>query len=187
MKKKLYINILKNQIVIKTTIKSQIKIKCVEEIDLSHNDLDDTYIHVIIEFILTPGVKKINISHNKITPSVLKPLINCLKNVKNLEFFDISYNPFNTDPACCILLCQAIKGCEKLNHLGVNDHSRESALRLVSTRPTITSLNLDDSRYRRKVWVKTQRCHLVVYTDDSHYRGITSPGCLDNIPVYPAN
>ena len=49
--------------------------------------------------------------------------------------------------ACCILLCQAI--CEKLNHLGINDHSRESALRLI---PTITSLNLDDSLYRRKVW-----------------------------------
>ena len=127
-------------------------IKCVEEIDLSHNDLDDTYIHVIIEFLTTPGVKKINISHNKITSSVSKPLINCLKNVKNLEFFDITYNPFNADPACCILLCQAIKGCEKLNHLGINDHSRESALRLVSTRPSITSLNLDDSRYRKKVW-----------------------------------
>ena len=34
-------------------------IKCVEEINLSHNDLDDTFIHVTLEFILTPGVKRI--------------------------------------------------------------------------------------------------------------------------------
>ena len=35
-------------------------IKCVEEIDLSHNDLDDTYIHVIIEFLLRSKKNKYN-------------------------------------------------------------------------------------------------------------------------------
>ena len=127
-------------------------IKCVEEINLSHNDLDDAFIHVTLEFILTPGVKRINLSHNKFTKVIMKPLTNTIKNAKNLEFFDISYNPFNADPAACILLCQSMRGCDKIQHFGLNDHSRESALRLVSSHPTINSLNLDDSRYRKKVW-----------------------------------
>ena len=58
-------------------------IKCVEEINLSHNDLDDTFIHVTLEFILTPGVKRINLSHNKFTKVIMKPLANTIKNVKN--------------------------------------------------------------------------------------------------------
>ena len=45
-----------------------------------------------------------------------------------------------------------MRGCDKIQHFGLNDHSRESALRLVSSHPTINSLNLDDSRYRKKVW-----------------------------------
>ena len=56
-------------------------IKCVEEINLSHNDLDDTFIHVIIEFILTS--KRINLSHNKFTKVIMKLLSNAIKNAKN--------------------------------------------------------------------------------------------------------
>ena len=36
-----------------------------------------------------------------------------LLNAKNLEFFDISYNPFNADPIACIFLCQSMRGCDK--------------------------------------------------------------------------
>ena len=56
-------------------------IKCVEEINLSHNDLDDTFIHVILEFILTS--KRINLSHNKFTKVIMKLLSNAIKNAKN--------------------------------------------------------------------------------------------------------
>ncbi len=58
-------------------------IKSVEEINLSHNDLDDTFIHVILEFILTPGLKRINLNHNKFSKVIMKLLSNAIKNAKN--------------------------------------------------------------------------------------------------------
>ena len=44
----------------------------------------------------------------------MKPLGKKIKNAKNWEFFDISYNLFNADPIACILLCQSMRGCDKI-------------------------------------------------------------------------
>lgn len=127
-------------------------LKSVNDIDLSHNNLNDNYIDIICELFTIPGLHKINLSHNRLTANVIKQLNNVIKNAKHLESLDVSYNPFNTEEYACLTLCSAIKSCEKLTQFGLCDSSRDSGIRLLSQRPTITYLKLEDSRYKKKTF-----------------------------------
>lgn len=127
-------------------------LKSVEMLNLSHNDLNDSYIDIIIEFLLLPKLSKIDLSFNKLTPGCIKKLNNTIKAAKNLQYLDVSYNPFNNDEYSCLTLCSCMKSCEKLIHFGICDSSRDSGIRVLSMRPGLQSLNLEDSRYKKKTW-----------------------------------
>lgn len=127
-------------------------LKSVQILILSHNDLNDSYIDLIIDFLLLPGLSQIDLSYNKLTPACIKKLNNTIKAAKNLQYFDVSYNPFNNDEFSCLTLCSSMKNCEKLFHFGICDSSRDSGIRVLSMRPSLKSLNLEDSRYKKKTW-----------------------------------
>ena len=127
-------------------------LKSVEMLNLSHNDLNDSYIDIIIEFLLLPKLSKIDLSFNKLSPGCIKKLNNTIKAAKNLQYLDVSYNPFNNDEYSCLTLCSCMKSCEKLIHFGICDSSRDSGIRVLSMRPGLRSLNLEDSRYKKKTW-----------------------------------
>ena len=127
-------------------------LKSVEMLNLSHNDLNDSYIDIIIEFLLLPKLSKIDLSFNKLSPGCIKKLNNTIKAAKNLQYLDVSYNPFNNDEYSCLTLCSCMKSCEKLIHFGICDSSRDSGIRVLSMRPGLQSLNLEDSRYKKKTW-----------------------------------
>ena len=132
-------------------------LKSVEEIDLSHNGLGDIFIDVISEYLMLKGLYKINLSYNKLTKASVKKLVATLKGCKRLLSLDVSYNPFNVDEYSCILICSALKECDKITHFGINDSSRESAIRFINTHPTLTSVNLEDSRYKKRAWESLSR------------------------------
>ena len=127
-------------------------LKSVQILILSHNDLNDSYIDLIIDFLLLPGLSQIDLSYNKLTPACIKKLNNTIKAAKNLQYFDVSYNPFNNDEFSCLTLCSSMKNCEKLFHFGICDSSRDSGIRVLSMRPSLKSLNLEDSRYKKNTW-----------------------------------
>ena len=127
-------------------------LKSVQILILSHNDLNDSYIDLIIDFLLLPGLSQIDLSYNKLTPACIKKLNNTIKAAKNLQYFDVSYNPFNNDEFSCLTLCSSMKNCEKLFHFGICDSSRDSGLCVLSMRPSLISLNLEDSRYKKNTW-----------------------------------
>jgi len=137
---------------LKKVIEGMKIIKTVEFINLSHNDLNDTYIDSILEILLIPNMKRIDISYNKFTINILKKLIAHLKKYKNIEYFDISYNPICNSESACNQICTSLKQHQNLEHFGINDCSRESAIRLVGNHPLLCSLNLEDSRYKKKSW-----------------------------------
>ena len=132
-------------------------LKSVEEIDLSHNGLGDMFIDVISEYLMLKGLYKINLSYNKLTKASVKKLVATLKGCRRLLSLDVSYNPFNVDEYSCILICSALKECDKITHFGINDASRESAIRFINTHPTLTSVNLEDSRYKKRAWESLSR------------------------------
>ena len=127
-------------------------LKSVEDINISHNNLSDNYIDYIIELLVVPNLVKINLSHNNLTLACIKKFSAALKNLRHLKYLDISYNPFNREEYACLVVCQSLKDCEKLEHFGLCDSTRESAIRLVSNHPYLTSLNLEDSKYKKKSW-----------------------------------
>ena len=127
-------------------------LKSVEDINISHNNLSDNYIDYIIELLVIPNLVKINLSHNNLTLACIKKFSAALKNLRHLKYLDISYNPFNREEYACLVICQSLKDCEKLEHFGLCDSTRESAIRLVSNHPYLTSLNLEDSKYKKKSW-----------------------------------
>ena len=90
-------------------------LKSVEMLNLSHNDLNDSYIDIIIEFLLLPKLSKIDLSFNKLSPGCIKKLNNTIKAAKNLQYLDVSYNPFNNDEYSCLTLCSCMKSCEKFD------------------------------------------------------------------------
>ena len=64
----------------------------------------------------------------------------------------MSYNEFNLDKYSCILVCGALKECDKIEHFGINDTSGDSSLRFINNHPTLISVNLEDSLYKKKNW-----------------------------------
>ena len=127
-------------------------LKSVEDINISHNNLSDMYIDYIIELLVIPNLVKINLSHNNLTLACIKKFSAALKNIRHLKYLDVSYNPFNREEYACLVLCQSLKDCEKLEHFGLCDSTRESAIRLISNHPYLTSLNLEDSKYKKRSW-----------------------------------
>ena len=127
-------------------------LKSVEDINISHNNLSDNYIDYIIELLVIPNLVKINLSHNNLTLACIKKFSAALKNIRHLKYLDVSYNPFNREEYACLVLCQSLKDCEKLEHFGLCDSTRESAIRLISNHPYLTSLNLEDSKYKKRSW-----------------------------------
>ena len=96
------------------------------------------------------GLIKINLSFNKLTKASVKKLVATLKGCKRLLYLDMSYNEFNADKYSCILVCGALKECDKIYHLGINDASGDSSLRFINNHPTLTSINLEDSLFKKK-------------------------------------
>ena len=127
-------------------------LKSVEEINLSHNGLGDNFIDVISDYLMLKGLYRIDLSFNKLTKASVKKLVATLKGCRRLQYLDVSYNPFNLDEYSCILVCNSLKECDKIEHFGINDSSRESGLRFINLHPTLTSVNLEDSRYKKRAW-----------------------------------
>ena len=127
-------------------------LRSVEEINLSHNGLGDDCIDVICDFLMLKGLTKLNLSFNKLTKSSVKKLVATLKGCKRLLLLDVSYNEFNLDKYSCILVCGALKECDKIEHFGINDTSGDSSLRFINNHPTLISVNLEDSLYKKKNW-----------------------------------
>ena len=127
-------------------------LRSLEEINLSHNGLGDEFIDVISDFLMLKGLTKINLSFNKLTKVSVKKLVATLKGCKRFLYLDVSYNDFNLDKYSCILVCGALKECDKIQHFGINDSSGDSSLRFINNHPTLTSVNLEDSLYKKKNW-----------------------------------
>ena len=127
-------------------------LRSLEEINLSHNGLGDEFIDVISDFLMLKGLTKINLSFNKLTKASVKKLVATLKGCTRLLYLDVSYNEFNVDKYSCILVCGALKGCDKIQHFGINDSSGDSSLRFINNHPTLTSVNLEDSLFKKKNW-----------------------------------
>ena len=127
-------------------------LRSVEEVNLSHNGLGDNCIDVICDFLMLKGLTKINLSFNKLTKVSVKKLVATLKGCKRLLSLDVSYNDFNVDKYSCILVCGALKECDKIQHFGINDASGDSSLRFVNSHPTLTSVNLEDSLFKKRNW-----------------------------------
>ena len=127
-------------------------LRSVEEINLSHNGLGDDCIDVICDFLMLKGLTKLNLSFNKLTKSSVKKLVATLKGCKRLLLLDVSYNEFNLDKYSCIFVCGALKECDKIEHFGINDTSGDSSLRFINNHPTLISVNLEDSLYKKKNW-----------------------------------
>ena len=127
-------------------------LRSIEEINLSHNGLGDEFIDVISDFLMLKGLTKINLSFNKLTKASVKKLVATLKGCKRLLYLDVSYNEFNVDRYSCILVCGALKECDKIQHFGINDASGDSSLRFINNHPTLTSVNLEDSLFKKKNW-----------------------------------
>ena len=127
-------------------------LRSIEEVNLSHNGLGDESIDVICDFLMLKGLTKINLSFNKLTKASVKKLVATLKGCKRLLYLDVSYNEFNVDKYSCILVCGALKECDKIYHFGINDASGDSSIRFVNSHPTLTSINLEDSLFKKRNW-----------------------------------
>ena len=127
-------------------------LRSLEEINLSHNGLGDEFIDVISDFLMLKGLTSINLSFNKLTKNSVKKLVATLKGCKRLLYLDVSYNNFNSDKYSCILVCGALKECDKIKHFGINDSSGDSSLRFINNHSSLTSVNLEDSLYKKKNW-----------------------------------
>ena len=128
-------------------------LKSLEEINLSHNGMGDEFIDVICDFLMLKGLTKLNLSFNKLTKISVKKLVATLKGCKRLIYLDISYNDFTSDKYSCILLCGALKECDKIAHFGINDSSGDSSLRFINNHSSsLTSINLEDSKFKKKNW-----------------------------------
>ena len=132
-------------------------LRSVEEIDLSHNGLGDNCIDVISEYLMLKGLYRINLSFNNLTKKSVRKLVATLKGCRRFTFLDVSYNPFNLNPVSCMLVCSSLKENEKIEHFGINDSSKRSGIRFINKHPTLTSVNLEDSRYKKKVWDSLRR------------------------------
>ena len=127
-------------------------LKSLEEINLSHNGMGDEFIDVICDFLMLKGLTKLNLSFNKLTKISVKKLVATLKGCKRLLYLDISYNDFTSDKYSCILLCGALKECDKIAHFGINDSSGDSSLRFINNHSSsLTSINLEDSKFKKKI------------------------------------
>ena len=98
------------------------------------------------------GLYRINLSYNNLTKASVKKLVATLKGCRRLLSLDVSYNPFNLDEYSCILICGALKDCDKIYHFGINDSSGDSSLRFVNNHPSLTSINLEDSLFKKRNW-----------------------------------
>ena len=127
-------------------------LRSIEEVNLSHNGLGDEFIDVISDFLMLKGLTKIDLSFNRLTKASVKKLVATLKGCKRLLYLDVSYNDFNVDRYSCILVCGALKECDKIMHFGINDASGDSSLRFINNHPTLTSVNLEDSLFKKKNW-----------------------------------
>ena len=127
-------------------------LKSVEILDLSNNDINDYYSDEIADFVGIESIKRINLRSNDIGKTTGKKIISVLKNIKTLEFIDLSYNPVCQDEFFCSSICMILKNYENLYHLGLSDTSREAAVKLLFNRKSMRSLNLDDNKYKYKTY-----------------------------------
>ena len=45
-----------------------------------------------------------------------------------------------------------IKECDKIEHFGISDSSGDSSLRFINSHPSLISINLEDSLFKKKNW-----------------------------------
>jgi Ran GTPase-activating protein (RanGAP) involved in mRNA processing and transport len=127
-------------------------LKSVESINLKYNNMDDSYVDLVCELFNIENLKRIDLSFNNFTKFAAKKIINCLKNINKLEFFDVSYNPWCLDDLTCTNFSSCLKSHTNLFHFGLSDSSRDSAIRIMHTKPDLRSLNLDDSGYKPRAF-----------------------------------
>lgn len=127
-------------------------LKSVESIDLSYNNLNDSLSDQIIELFLCDPLKRISIKRNDFGIVTGKKLVNIFKNTKNYEYIDLSYNPFNQNESISSSICVLLKGNDNLFHLGINDSSKDGAIRLLTYKKNLRSLIIEDNKYKIKAF-----------------------------------
>lgn len=127
-------------------------LKSVESIDLSYNSLNDSLSDHIVELFLCDPLKRISIKRNDFGIVTGKKLVNIFKNTKNYEYIDLSYNPFNQNESISSSICVLLKGNDNLFHLGINDSSKDAAVRLLTYRKNLRSLIIEDNKYKTKAF-----------------------------------
>jgi hypothetical protein len=138
--------------IFKTIVNTLKLFKSLNSIDLSRNNIDDSYRDLLIEIISFPSIKKINLSYNLLTKNSMKKIIIALRANTNFEFLDFRYNPFSLDEYTCNNLCSTLKDNEVIEFFGISDSTKDSAaIRLLSFKnKNIKTLLLDDSKYKPK-------------------------------------
>ncbi len=137
---------------LKTVVEGLKIYKSCEDVNLTHNNLDDSYADLVCELLSLEGMRRINISHNNFGKPSSRKFATAMRGNKKLEYIDLSYNPFNTCDYTCLTLCNEAKTIPNLFHFGLNDSSRDAAVRMLANKNEIKSLNLDDSRYKPKTF-----------------------------------
>ncbi len=107
-------------------------------LNLSHNYLDDSAVEALGE-LLSPQIKRLNLSHNDLGPRTLELICNHMSQSMSLEVLEIEGNlPMAMDPDMADLTIQAVcKSGMSLNCLSltINDFPEND---LLATPPTTT-------------------------------------------------
>lgn len=127
-------------------------LKSVEDINLKKNNLDESYCDTICDLFIIENLKRIDLSFNNFTKNSAKKLAQAIKSSNRLEYLDLSFNPFCSDEFSCSNICTSIRSHPNLYHFGISDASKDSAVRVLSFKPDLRSLNLDDSKYKLKAF-----------------------------------
>ena len=115
-----------------------------EELDLSHNNLQAAGISKIIELPNITNLKKFNISHNEITDQIAEDIANFLSQNCKLVELDVSYNNLQTEGAIKIARLSEITNLIKFNisHNEVNEQAAKWVASFLSQNSKLKELDL---------------------------------------------
>jgi Ran GTPase-activating protein (RanGAP) involved in mRNA processing and transport len=143
-------------------------LQSVESLNLSHNKIDDKFMDLIIDLFHVKNLRRLDLSYNLISTKGARKLIHILKVTEQLEYLDVSYNPFSKDETICSEFVLSLKSHQKLYHFGISDHSHDNlAIKLIHTKG-LRSLNLEDSRLHVKSYeallryLNKDKCNLAI-------------------------
>ncbi len=101
--------------------------KTLMSIDLSRNNLDDSYSDLLVEIFNFPNIKKVNLSFNLLTKVSTKKIIPLLRSNQNLEYLDFRYNIFCLDETVCSNICNSLRNNHMLVYFAICDSSTDSS------------------------------------------------------------